>query len=310
MRRSLAAFVAALGLATCLSACSSDQGPASVVRAFLSGWSKDKVDTVGFVDSLGNPLEPSVVADQLRGLSGDLDLSKINPSPAGDPSVSGTDATATVNVSWPVSATVTWTYQTTVRLKGGQDTWRVVWSPATLNPQLQASDRLTTKSVEPTRGQILDGAGQPIVQERPVVVVGIEPKLVTDQASLLAALDHAFKQVKVDVDLSTLPAELKAAKPDAFVEVVTLRKEVYDTIAGQIHDLPGTVFRQDTLQARPDPRLRPGPARHGRRRDQGAARRAPRGVRRGGPGRAVRPRRPVRRRAAGHQGDPGADRRA
>jgi cell division protein FtsI/penicillin-binding protein 2 len=252
MRRSIAGFAAALALLTGLVACSSDQGPALVVRSFLAGWPADKVDGVGFVDASGNPIEASVVAGQMKTLAGDLDLSKIKVSPAGDPSVSGNDATAAVNVAWPVSGNVVWSYQTTVRLKGGQDTWRVVWSPATLNPRLQPGDHLTMKATPAERGEILDGSGGPIVTARPVVDVGIEPKLVKDQAALLAALDQAFKSVKVDVDLSGLPAAIAAAKPDAFVEVVTVRKEIYDQISSQIHDLDGTVFHTGTRQLAPN----------------------------------------------------------
>jgi cell division protein FtsI/penicillin-binding protein 2 len=251
MRRSLAAAVATLGLLTCLSACSSDSGPASVLRSFLAGWPTDKVDGVGFVDASGNPVEPSVVSTEMKSLAGDLDLSKIRVSPSGDPNVQGTDATADVNVQWTVAGNVVWSYTTSVRFKGGQDTWRVVWSPATLNPQLVTGDKLAVRSVGAKRGQIVDGAGAPIVQERPVVIVGIEPKLVRNQASLLAALNAAFKSAKVSVDLSGVPAQLAAAKPDAFVEVVTLRREVYDSISAQIHDLDGTVFRESTLQLAP-----------------------------------------------------------
>ncbi len=112
MRRSLAAFAAMLGLLTLLIACSSDQGPASVLRSFLDGWSSDKVDGVGFVDANGNPLEASVVATQMKALAGALDLSKIKVSPAGDPTVNGTDAPANVDVAWTVPGGAVWTYQT------------------------------------------------------------------------------------------------------------------------------------------------------------------------------------------------------
>src|SRR5262245_34814477 len=168
MRRSLAAAVATLGLLTSLSACSSDQGPASVLRSFLACWATDKVDGVGFVDASNNPVEPSVVASEMKSLAGGLDLSKIKVNPAGDPNVQGTDATADVNVQWPVTGNVVWTYTTSVRFKGGQDTWRVVWSPSTLNPQLQTGDKIAVRSVGAQRGQILDGTGAPIVQDRPI----------------------------------------------------------------------------------------------------------------------------------------------
>src|SRR5262245_179650 len=157
MRRSLAAIAAASALLTGVVACSSDQGPNSVVRSFLAGWASDKVDAVGFVDASGNPIAATLVATQMKALAGDPDLSKIKVTPADEPDVQGTNATADVNVEWPVANGVVWTYTTTVRLKGGQDTWRVVWSPSTLNPRLQVNDKMTVRSVPASRGQILDG---------------------------------------------------------------------------------------------------------------------------------------------------------
>ena len=82
---------------------------------------------------------------------------------------------------------------------------------------------------------------------------------ITNQASLIAALDAAFESVKTPVDLSDLPGRIAAAKPDAFVEVVTLRREAYDQIRGQIRDLPGTVFREAHPAAGAQPRPSPGP---------------------------------------------------
>ena len=64
------------------------------------------------------------------------------------------------------------------------------------------------------------------------------------------------------MDLTDLPRRIDAAKPDAFVDVVTLRREVYDQIRSEIQDLPGTVFRERAAAAGAHPGLRPGPARH------------------------------------------------
>ena len=63
-----------------------------------------------------------------------------------------------------------------------------------------------------------------------MVDVGVDPSIIKNQAALIAALDAAFKSVKVDVDLTDLPARIAAAKPTRFVDVVTLRREVYDQI--------------------------------------------------------------------------------
>jgi cell division protein FtsI/penicillin-binding protein 2 len=97
----------------------------------------------------------------------------------------------------------------------------------------------------------VDITDQAIVTPRPVVIVGIEPQRVTDEAALLAELDAAFDSLGLDIDLSGLPDQLAAANPDAFVPVVTLRREAYDQIRSRIHPLPGTVFREDTLPLAP-----------------------------------------------------------
>src|SRR4029450_6647607 len=102
-----------------------------------------------------------------------------------------------------------------------------------------------------TRAPILDGAGEAIVKARPVVVVGVEPRRISDQPTLIAALAAAFAAAGVDVDRTDRPARGAAAKPDAFVEVVTLRRETYDGIRVRIHDLPGTAFREETGQLAP-----------------------------------------------------------
>src|SRR5207247_6214301 len=56
----------------------------------------------------------------------------------------------------------------------------------------------------------------------------------------------AFKSVQVNVDLSDLPARVKAAKAGDFVEVVLLRDAVYQQIKAKIHDLDGTSFHTGT----------------------------------------------------------------
>jgi hypothetical protein len=168
----------------------------------------------------------------------------------GDDATQDDRATVPVKVSWKVAG-MDWTYHTSVHLRGIDDTWRIVWSPATLHPKLRAGDQLAITSTQAKRASILDGGGAELVKERPVVVVGIEPRRVTNQAQLLSGLSIAFKQAKVNVSITDLPGRLAAAKPDAFVEVVALRREVYDQIRSQIRDLPGTVFREERLMLAP-----------------------------------------------------------
>ncbi len=252
MRRHLAAaFVVALSLVAGLAACSKDSGPEPALQAFLDGWPQSKLDGVAVQDETGATLAAATVVERIKALSGDLAPAAIKARRAGAPTVTGDDASANVDVEWSVASGVDWRYQTVVRMKRQDKTWRVIWTPATVHPDLKAGDRLATRLVKAERGQILDGAGTAIVKARPVVVVGIEPRRVVNRASLIAALDAAFKSAGVSVNLADLPARIAGAKPDAFVDVVTLRREVYDTIRSRIRDLPGTVFRETNLQLGP-----------------------------------------------------------
>jgi cell division protein FtsI/penicillin-binding protein 2 len=53
------------------------------------------------------------------------------------------------------------------------------------------------------------------------------------------------------VDPAALLTRAQAAKPDAFVEVVTLRQEAYTPLRPQLQPIPGVVFRQGVRQLAP-----------------------------------------------------------
>jgi cell division protein FtsI/penicillin-binding protein 2 len=249
--RLAAVLIAVLVSAGGLAACSSDAGPAPTLQAFLDGWRNGNLDLVGFVDPSGAPVAAASVLTELKTASGDLWKLSRQLHPA-TPQVTNSDATADVEVDQSVGGNVIWKYVTHVRLhSAAKNAWKVVWSLPTLHPQLVAGQQLALRRVPAVRASILDAAGQELIKPRPVVVVGIEPSLVKNLPSLVATLDAAFKSVHVNVDLSDLPAQVKAAAPTAFVEVVTLRREVYQQISSRIHDLDGTVFQEGTLQLSP-----------------------------------------------------------
>jgi len=250
----------ALSVVTCTlltgaltAACTShdDPGPKATVTAFLNGWTKHAFDpSVTFVDASGAAVPSETVATQITTLSGDL--SKLTPSlSAADPKVDKNTATDTITVAWPLTKTAAWTYQSVLTLSKSGKTWRVVWSPAIVEPHLVANTKLKEIRTPAPRGSILGGDGKPIVEAHQVVTVGIQPSQVKDINSLVASLNSAFTSVGLQLDLSGVPAQVQAAAPTAFVTVVTLRREVYEQIRSQIHDLPGTVFRDGTQQLAP-----------------------------------------------------------
>ena len=61
-------------------------------------------------------------------------------------------------------------------------------------------------------------------------------------AEVVGKIATALKKVGITLDTADVLKRLGAAKPDAFVPVITLRRPQYDLIRPDIHDLPGASF--------------------------------------------------------------------
>ncbi len=235
----LSAAVCVLALAG-VAGCSGSDGARTALSGFLRNWQGGTLDKASYLGASG-----ADVAAAYRAVAGDL--AEVRPKlAAGEVRTTDNRATAPVEVTWPVGTGRTWRYRTQVSLVKQDDRWLVDWSAATVHPRLSAGRRLTIERDQAERAPISDGAGRPIVVRRPVVYVGVEPRQVTDPAKLARDL-----QAALGVNLADLPARLKQARPDAFVDVITLRKEQYDQVKPQIYGLDGTVFRTGTLPLSP-----------------------------------------------------------
>ncbi|WP_431882973.1 penicillin-binding transpeptidase domain-containing protein [Micromonospora gifhornensis] len=252
----LAAVVAGLVASAGLVACSGEDGPERTVDAFLKGWRTGELNTIGFVDPTGAKVPAATVAQEIRELSGELVDAPLTLTRQGDPTVVQSTATATVRLEWTLPDETSWAYDRPVRLTQGRDDhWQVIWEPQIVQEKLTRGDRLGLQRVRAPRATVLDAAGEPIVAPRDVVRVGLQPGEVTDVKAMTRELDAAFRAIRPaitpPVDLSDLPKRLDEAKPDAFVEVVTLRDEAYRQIRSRIYDLPGTKFQSDKLDLAP-----------------------------------------------------------
>ncbi|MGN9812751.1 penicillin-binding transpeptidase domain-containing protein [Micromonospora sp. BQ11] len=252
----LALLTATTLAAGALAGCSSDDGPKDAVDAFLTGWRSGDLQKVAFVDPTGAKVPAADVAREIRELSGELAAIPPALRRVGDPTVTKGTATTTVAVEWTLPGDTRWAYERPVRLtRGRDDRWQVIWEPPVVQEQLTRGDRLGLRRDTGARAAVLDAAGQPVVAPRPVVRVGVQPSEVTDVRRLSRQLDTAFRAIRPAlvpaVDLSDLPKRVAEAEPGAFVEVVTLRRDAYLQIKPRIYDLPGTKFRDDTLDLAP-----------------------------------------------------------
>lgn len=254
-RRVTAALAGGILAAAGLVGCSGDDGPEQAVDTFLDGWRAGKLDQVGFLNPAGQRIPAAQVAEEIKQLSGELAATPPALRREGDTEVTGDVATARVSVEWTLPGDTKWSYPTSVRLREADDGWQVIWEPAVVQEKLTSGDQLAVRRLPAARAGILDRDGEQIVAARSVVRVGVEPRNVTEVTALVRDLDRAFKAIRPaitpPIDLSDLPQRLRDAKPDAFVDVVLLRKEAYLQIKSKIYDLPGTMFREETRHLAP-----------------------------------------------------------
>ncbi|MEV6596873.1 penicillin-binding transpeptidase domain-containing protein [Actinoplanes sp. NPDC051346] len=251
-RRVLAAL-GCLALATSgVAACSASDGPGTTLDAFLDGWRGGDLSKVGFVTAAGGRISSNDTYTQLRGLTGDLAKSTLLLSRQGELQETGDIASAPVKLDWTLPGGAAWSYQSTVRLtKAGSDGWRVVWEPAIVHSELTDGDRLELRRKVADRADILGADGKPIVTQRPVTVIGVSPERITKRDELLKDLAAELKKVNVTLDLKDLETRIEGSKPDAFVDVITLRQPDFDKVRTRILALEGTLSREDVRELAP-----------------------------------------------------------
>ncbi|MFI2104195.1 penicillin-binding transpeptidase domain-containing protein [Isoptericola sp. NPDC019693] len=168
-----------------------------------------------------------------------------------------TTAVATLDWSWPVGRDVTWQYSTDVDLAytppesgDGEGTWRAVWRPDVLVPDLEPGERLQVRTLDADRGDLLDGDGKPMVTERGVWRIGVDKTAVEGLGQESAARDLAQL---VGLEPNEFFARVEAAGDKAFVEAITIRQENpgVDFTVDEAREIIGVQAVEDTLELGP-----------------------------------------------------------
>ncbi|WP_425955718.1 penicillin-binding transpeptidase domain-containing protein [Xylanimonas sp. McL0601] len=190
-------------------------------------------------------LEPLLTATAAE--KPDVSLAKVATVEDGDDA--GRRATATLTWSWDLGAGADWTYLTRAELTftdppKGSDApgkWSTAWTPSILVPDLGLGERVTVKTVQPQRADILDGTGEPLVTTRDVWRVGIDKTHVasTEWESSARALAALVADGGVVVDPDAYAQRVLATGPKAFVELVTVRAEGSDVDVEGARLIPG-----------------------------------------------------------------------
>ncbi len=222
---------------------------AATAETFAKAWSArdfSGVDFVGDVTPAQVKTEFDTLTKNLRADAVAVTAGDVAPVAGNDNSVQADRAT--LHVTWTLPAGQAWSYDTAVELDDVNDVWRVNWLPSVVLPSLDPGDTLRYTKVDAKRATILDGAGQPLIVNRPVVDVGIEPSKAGP-----VGLDAAAKQMAAaaHVDEASLAKRLKAATPDQFVDVITLRDPDFAPVAAAVNAVPGVVLHHLELPLSP-----------------------------------------------------------
>ena len=141
---------------------------------------------------------------------------------AGSVALDGSRATAAFTARLHLSGLGDWTYRGELALARSGGDWLVDWSPAAIHPALTAGWTLRRSRTWPERAPILAEDGTPLAAQRPVIVVGVEPRRIRNRRALFAALARFAGADPDDVKAELARPEVE---PDWFVPVAELRPE-------------------------------------------------------------------------------------
>ncbi len=159
---------------------------------------------------------------------------------------SGDTATANAMITREPTPGQKWAYTLPISLVK-QSSWKVAADQRLIHPEIPPGEKPEISVLAGERAGVLDAKGAPLVEPRPVVVIGVEPRrisgLVSDLTNKLAPL--------LDLSAGQLETRIKVAKPTDFVEVITLREADFQAKATALKQLPGLIFREQKLPLAP-----------------------------------------------------------
>lgn len=141
--------------------------------------------------------------------------------------------------------TATWRFDSTAQLVWLGEEWRVEWAPTILHPSLTERTRLRHTRTVGKRASITGNKGLALVEERPVIEIGLDKTLLPPEQWVEAGTAIA---VRCGVDESEFVDRVQRTGDEAFVSAITVRTS--DVPAG-VAKLPGSRLLDRTAMLAP-----------------------------------------------------------
>lgn len=164
-------------------------------------------------------------------------------------------ATADLDVAWNLTELGAegskWTYPATADLLWDEDAqaWELDLRPDDVVAGLAPGGTVEVETTLADRGRILDGAGDPLMMERPVARLGLDKSHITPDEVESSA--RALAEI-AEIDPDSFAARAVSAGEQAFVEAITLRADgsVYLPTSA-VQEVPGGRLIEDTAVLAP-----------------------------------------------------------
>jgi cell division protein FtsI/penicillin-binding protein 2 len=234
----VSATLAAIALAACGSAAPPKPGP--TLQSFLGAWGKG--DWAAMRRQVAAPPADfqqvnAAVFSSLGVKSASFTAGKLTTAKSGD------TASAPVTEHFTLPEVGAWDPTTTVRLVKRKGMWHVAWSPATINPKLTTSEKLSVTRDWPTRAPILGAGGVPLTSSAQRIEVGLAGSRIKDPSAVASDLE------KAGAPHAAVTQAVAAAKahPTLFEPVFTISQARFAQLKAQpgpdnVYEVPGTSF--------------------------------------------------------------------
>ena len=205
-----------------------------VAQAFLLSWQQQQYAAAAKMTTG----ETGTVTASLRNAATQLDATQLFLSIKSIVQQGGTaEAAFTATVDLAQQGRV-WTYDGHFGLRRGNGTWKVVWAPSVINPQLGPGERLAVVTSFPPRAAVLDAAGKPLQLPARSYELGVWPDRLSNPAQTAQAFAKYTK-----LQAGQVLGQIAAAPPQHFLRLATLDPDSYASLRAGLRRVPGLVVR-------------------------------------------------------------------
>ncbi|MFV0252634.1 MAG: penicillin-binding transpeptidase domain-containing protein [Beutenbergiaceae bacterium] len=246
--RRISALLAMVGIVLVVGACSPGPDPEPIAEAFAADLQDGEFDQVPIA-------APDAAAEQLSAILGDLETVEHSVQ------VSGlTEPGDEPDVRY---LALTWTFRITddaelsfdgqARLDLIDEQWTPAWSPAAVHADATSGSTFVIERTTGERGVITGFDGEPLVQERSVLHIGIDKQNFPDEADFVPAA-QALAQALALADAEEFVQRVRDAGPKAYVVALTIRASEQETYGvDELRLMPAVLLVEDVMPLPPTP---------------------------------------------------------